>query len=196
MMIVDMASGRVSIEFGAKGSNYATVSACASGAHAIGESFRLVRDGELDVVLTGGAEAPITQLSLAGFTNMKALSSRNDDPARASRPFDRDRDGFVMGEGAGVIVLETLEHAQARGAKILAEIVGYGSTADAYHITAPSPGGEGAARAMQLALESAGVAPSEVDYINAHGTSTPSQRQVRDDGHPHRLWRPRAENSA
>jgi 3-oxoacyl-[acyl-carrier-protein] synthase II len=173
MMIVDMASGRVSIEFGAKGSNYATVSACSSGAHAIGESFRLVRDGELDVVLTGGAEAPITQMSLAGFTNMKALSSRNDDPARASRPFDRDRDGFVMGEGAGVIVLEALEHAKARGAKILAEMVGYGSTADAYHITAPSPGGEGAARAMQLALESASLAPSDVDYINAHGTSTP-----------------------
>jgi 3-oxoacyl-[acyl-carrier-protein] synthase II len=173
MMIIDMASGRVSMEFGAKGSNYATVSACSSGAHAIGESFRLIRDGELDVVITGGAEAPITPMSLAGFSNMKALSGRNDDPGRASRPFDRDRDGFVMGEGAGVVILETLEHAKARGAEILAELIGYGSTADAYHITAPAPGGEGAARAMQLALESARIAPNEVDYINAHGTSTP-----------------------
>lgn len=173
MMIIDMASGRVSMEFGAKGSNYATVSACSSGAHAIGESFRLLRDGELDVVVAGGAEAPITQMSLAGFANMKALSARNDDPAHASRPFDRDRDGFVMGEGAGVVILETLEHARSRGAKILAEMIGYGSTADAYHITAPAPGGEGAARAMVLALKSAGLAPEDVDYINAHGTSTP-----------------------
>jgi 3-oxoacyl-[acyl-carrier-protein] synthase II len=173
MMIIDMASGRVSMEFGAKGSNYATVSACSSGAHAIGESFRLVRDGELDVVITGGAEAPITPMSLAGFSNMKALSARNDDPTRASRPFDRDRDGFVMGEGAGVVVIESMEHANARGAKIFAELIGYGSTADAYHITAPAPGGEGAARAMRLALASAGLAPGDVDYINAHGTSTP-----------------------
>jgi len=173
MMIIDMASGQLSIEFGAKGSNYATVSACSSGAHAIGESFRLLRDGELDLIIAGGAEAPITPLALAGFSNMKALSSRNDDPEHASRPFDLDRDGFVMGEGAGIVLLETLEHARARGAKILAEVVGYGSTADAHHITAPAPEGEGAARAMQLALRSAGCEPSEVDYINAHGTSTP-----------------------
>jgi 3-oxoacyl-[acyl-carrier-protein] synthase II len=172
MMIVDMASGQISMEFGAKGSNYATVSACASGAHAIGESFRLIRDGELDVVVTGGAEAPITPLAMAGFASMKAASPRNDEPERASRPFDRDRDGFVMGEGAGVVVLESLEHARSRGAKVLSEVLGYGSTADAYHMTAPAPGGEGAARAIVLALKSAGVEPSEVDYINAHGTST------------------------
>jgi 3-oxoacyl-[acyl-carrier-protein] synthase II len=173
MMIIDMASGILSMEFGAKGSNYATVSACSSGAHAIGESFRLLRDGELDVVLTGGSEAPITPLAMAGFANMKALSMRNEDPGRASRPFDRDRDGFVMAEGAGIVVMETLEFARERGAKILAEIVGYGSTADAYHITAPAPDGEGAARAMKLALRSARIDPTEVDYINAHGTSTP-----------------------
>jgi 3-oxoacyl-[acyl-carrier-protein] synthase II len=173
MMIIDMASGKLSIEFGAKGTNYSTVSACSSGAHAIGESFRLLRDGELDLILTGGAEAPITPLSLAGFSNMKALSARNDDCERASRPFDRDRDGFVMGEGAGIVLLERLEHARSRGAKVFAEIIGYGSTADAYHFTAPAPGGEGAARAMQIALRSAGCDPSEVDYINAHGTSTP-----------------------
>ncbi len=172
MMIVDMASGAVSMEFGAKGSNYATVSACASGAHAIGESFRLVRDGDLDIVITGGAEAAITPLSMAGFASMKAVSPRNDDPGRASRPFDRDRDGFVMGEGAGVVVLESLDHARSRGAKVLCEVIGYGSTADAYHMTAPAPGGEGAARAIDLALKSAGIAPTEVDYINAHGTST------------------------
>lgn len=173
MMIIDMASGQLSMEFGAKGSNYSTVSACSSGAHAIGEAFRLLRDGDLDLLLAGGAEAPITPLSLAGFSNMKALSGRNEDPEHASRPFDRNRDGFVMGEGSGVVLLETLEHAHSRGAKIVAEIVGYGSTADAYHITAPSPGGEGAARAMRLALQSAKCQASEVDYINAHGTSTP-----------------------
>ncbi|MDM7913863.1 MAG: beta-ketoacyl-ACP synthase II [Candidatus Eisenbacteria bacterium] len=173
MMIIDMASGQISMQYGAKASNYATVSACASGAHAIGEAYRLLRIGEVDVMLTGGSEAPITPLALAGFSNMKALSTRNDAPELASRPFDRDRDGFVMAEGAGILVLETIEHARARGAKILAEMVGYGSTADAYHITQPAPGGEGAARAMQLALESAGLSPGEVDYINAHGTSTP-----------------------
>jgi 3-oxoacyl-[acyl-carrier-protein] synthase II len=173
MMIVDMASGRLSMEFGAKGSNYATVSACSSGAHAIGESFRILRDGDLDIMIAGGAEAPITPLALAGFSNMKALSSRNEDPLHASRPFDRERDGFVMGEGAGIVVLETIEHARARGAKILAELIGYGSTADAHHITAPAPEGEGAARAMRLALRSAGCEPCDIDYINAHGTSTP-----------------------
>lgn len=173
MMIVDMASGRLSMEYGAKGSNFATVSACSSGAHAIGESYRLLRDGELDACIVGGAEAPITPLAMAGFTNMKALSERNDDPARASRPFDAQRDGFVMAEGAGIFVMETLDQARKRGAKIIAELVGYGSTADAHHITAPAPGGEGAARAMLLAIESAGLVPSDIDYINAHGTSTP-----------------------
>jgi len=173
MMIIDMASGRISMEFGAKGSNFASVSACASGAHAIGESFRLIRDGELDVIITGGSEAPITPRPMAGFASMKAISARNEDPQRASRPFDRDRDGFVMAEGAGVLVLESHRHAKARGAEILAEMVGYGSTADAYHITAPAPGGDGAARAMDLALRSAGLRPEDVDYINAHGTSTP-----------------------
>ncbi len=173
MMIVDMASGQLSMEFGAKGSNFATVSACSSGAHAIGEAYRLIRDGELDVMLAGGAEAPITPLSMAGFASMKAISARNDDPDHASRPFDRDRDGFVMGEGAGIVVLERLEHARARGVKVLAEMVGYGSTADAYHMTAPAPGGEGAARAMRLALQSGAIPPTDIDYINAHGTSTP-----------------------
>lgn len=173
MMIIDMASGQISMELGAKGSNFATVSACSSGAHAIGEAYRILRDGELDVVIAGGAEAPITPLALAGFASMKALSSRNDDPEHASRPFDRDRDGFVMAEGAGTIVAETLEHARKRGVQILAELCGYGSTADAYHITAPAPGGEGAARAMMLAMGSGGISPSEIDYINAHGTSTP-----------------------
>lgn len=173
MMIVDMASGQLSMEFGAKGTNFCTVSACSSGAHAIGESFRLIRDGELDIMLTGGSEAPITPLSVAGFASMKALSGRNDEMERASRPFDRDRDGFVMGEGAGVLVLERLEHARDRGAAILGEVVGYGSTADAHHITQPAPGGEGAARAMRLALTSAGLKPDQIDYVNAHGTSTP-----------------------
>ncbi len=173
MMIVDMASGRISIEYDAKGSNFSTVSACSSGAHAIGEAFRLLRHGELDACITGGAEAPITPLAMAGFTNMKALSERNEDPGRASRPFDAERDGFVMAEGAGIFVLETLENARRRGVEPLAELVGYGSTADAHHITAPAPLGEGAARAMQLAIESAGLSPSDIDYINAHGTSTP-----------------------
>jgi len=173
MMIADMASGQVSMRFQAKGSNFATVSACSSGAHAIGEAWELLRSGLADAVLAGGAEAPITPLSLAGFCSMKALSTRNDEPTRASRPFDRDRDGFVMGEGAGIVLLETLEHAAARGVRILAELTGYGSTADAYHLTAPAPNGEGAARAMRGALQSAGIAPDQVDYINAHGTSTP-----------------------
>jgi 3-oxoacyl-[acyl-carrier-protein] synthase II len=173
MMIADMASGQVSMRFGAKGSNFATVSACSSGAHAIGEAYELLERGLADVALTGGAEAPITPLALAGFCSMKALSTRNDDPATASRPFDRDRDGFVMGEGAGILLLETLDHARARGAEILAEVLGYGSTADAHHLTAPAPGGEGAARAMQACLKSGGLPAESVDYINAHGTSTP-----------------------
>lgn len=173
MMIADMASGQVSMRFNAKGSNFATVSACSSGAHAIGEAFELLGSGQADIALAGGSEAPITPLALAGFCAMKALSTRNDDPGTASRPFDADRDGFVMSEGAGVVLLETLDHAKSRNAEILGEIIGYGSTADAYHLTAPAPEGEGAARAMKAALESARLSPDEVDYINAHGTSTP-----------------------
>jgi len=173
MMISDMASGQLSIAFGAKGPNFATVSACASGAHAIGEAYRMVADGIVDLALAGGSESPLTPLALGGFCSMKALSTRNDDPEHASRPFDQERDGFIMAEGAGTVVLESWEHAQRRGVEILAELIGYGSTADAYHVTAPEPTGEGAARAMRLAMEEAGVAPSEVDYINAHGTSTP-----------------------
>jgi 3-oxoacyl-[acyl-carrier-protein] synthase II len=172
MMISDIAAGQVSIDCGAKGVNFATISACASGSHAIGEAMCCIQRGESDAMICGGAEAPITPLALAGFCAMRALSQRNDDPARASRPFDKDRDGFVMGEGAGIIILEALEHAQARGAKIYAELAGYGATGDAHHMTAPAPGGEGAARAMQRALATGGLRPEDVDYINAHGTST------------------------
>ena len=173
MFIPDIASGIVSIRTGAKGPNYCTVSACASSAHAIGEAFGLIRGGTADVMITGGAEAAITPLAIAGFTNMKALSGRNDEPERASRPFDRGRDGFVMGNGAGVVILESLEHAQARGARIHAEVLGYGMSADAYHITQPAPGGEGAARAIEAALADAAIAGTRVDYINTHGTATP-----------------------
>ncbi len=173
MFIPDIASGVVAIRLGAKGPNYCTVSACASSAHAIGESFRLIQRGDADVMVTGGAESAITPLAIAGFSNMKALSFRNDAPEKASRPFDQDRDGFVMGDGAGVIILESLEHAMDRGARIHAELVGYGLSADAYHITQPAPGGDGARRAMLLALEDGRVAATEVDYINTHGTSTP-----------------------
>jgi beta-ketoacyl-acyl-carrier-protein synthase II len=173
MMIADMAAGMISIRLGYRGPNFAAVSACASGAHAIGEAFRMLVKNEADLIVTGGTEAAITPLSIGGFASMKAMSTRNDDPDHASRPFDRQRDGFVMGEGAGIAVLETLEHAKARGAEILAEVVGYGATADAHHMTAPSPAGEGAARAMRLALKEAGLPVGAVDYINAHGTSTP-----------------------
>lgn len=173
MMIANMASGMVSIDLGARGSNYATVSACASGAHAIGEAFEAIRRGQLDAVFAGGSEAPVSPLAMAGFSSMKALSTRNDEPERASRPFDKDRDGFVLGEGAGMLVLESESHARKRGATVLAEICGYGVTSDAHHISAPAPEHEGAARAMKLALEAAGVSTAEVDYINAHGTSTP-----------------------
>ena len=173
MFIPDIASGVVAIRLGAKGPNYCTVSACASSAHAIGESFRLIQRGDADVMVTGGAESAITPLAIAGFSNMKALSFRNDAPEKASRPFDQDRDGFVMGDGSGVIILESLEHAMDRGARIHAELVGYGLSADAYHITQPAPGGDGARRAMMLALEDGHVAATEVDYINTHGTSTP-----------------------
>jgi len=172
MMIIDTASGFTSIKLGAKGPNYATVSACASGAHAIACAYSLIQDGSADVMLAGGSEAPITPLSLAGFSNMKALSTRNDAPERASRPFDRDRDGFIIAEGAGVLLLEEMDLAKNRGAPIYAELVGVGMTADAYHITAPAPGGEGAARSMAIAIERSGLAPDEIDYLNAHGTST------------------------
>lgn len=171
MMIPDMAAGQVSIQLGAKGVNACTVTACATGAHSIGDAFKVIQRGDADVMIAGGAEAPLTSMAFAGFCAMKALST-NPDPETASRPFDANRDGFVMGEGAGILVLESLESARARGAKIYAEIVGYGATADAYHITAPAPGGEGGGRSMQLALKDAGLAPETVDYINAHGTST------------------------
>lgn len=172
MMIPDMASGLIAIKYRFKGPNYCTVSACASSAHAIGDAFRLIRYGDADVMIVGGSEAPIIPTAVAGFSSMKALSTRNDEPEKASRPFDRDRDGFVMGEGAAVLVLEEYEHAMRRGAKIYAELVGYGATADAYHITAPCVDGEGAVKCMLRALEDAKLSPDEVDYINAHGTST------------------------
>ncbi|HLQ98430.1 MAG TPA: beta-ketoacyl-ACP synthase II [Candidatus Dormibacteraeota bacterium] len=171
MLIPDMAAGQVSIQLGAKGINSCTVTACASGANSIGDAFKAVQRGDVDYMITGGTEAPLTNLSFAGFSSMKALSF-NDDPKTASRPFDKNRDGFVMGEGSGILILETLESAQKRGAHIYAEIVGYGSTGDAHHITSPAEGGEGAARAMKQALEDADLSPSDVDYINAHGTST------------------------
>ena len=173
MMIANMAAGQLSILVGAKGINTTVVTACASGTHAIGEAFNAIRTGAADVVITGGSEAPITRIALAGFCSMKALSVRNDDPKAACRPFDQERDGFVMGEGAGILILECYRLAVKRGARILAEIVGYGSTADAYHITAPAPDGEGGARAMQLALDMAWISPGDISYINAHGTSTP-----------------------
>ncbi|HEY8414317.1 MAG TPA: beta-ketoacyl-ACP synthase II [Thermaerobacter sp.] len=173
MMIANMAAGQVAIRFGARGPNSTLVTACAASAHAVGEAFRTLQRGEADVMITGGAEASIVPLGLAGFCAMKALSTRNDDPAGASRPFDRGRDGFVMAEGAGALILETLEHARRRGAPIYAEIAGYATTADAYHITQPAPGGEGGARAMQAAIADAGIRPEQIDYINAHGTSTP-----------------------
>jgi len=171
MLIPDMAAGQVSIQLGAKGINSCTVTACASGANSIGDAFKAVQRGDADYMITGGTESPITNMAFAGFSAMKALSL-NEDPNTASRPFDKNRDGFVMGEGAGIIVIESLEKALERGAHIYAEIVGYGATGDAFHITAPAENGEGAARAMQMALDDAKIAPSEVDYINAHGTST------------------------
>lgn len=174
MMIANMAAGLTAIHTGAKGPNTCTVTACAAGSNAIGDAFRLVQRGYAQAMICGGAEAAVTPLSLAGFAACKALSTRNDDPAHACRPFDNDRDGFVMGEGAGILILEELEHALSRGAKIYAEIIGYGMTCDAYHITSPVPGGEGAARAIQLALKDSGVTPDQVSYINAHGTSTPA----------------------
>jgi 3-oxoacyl-[acyl-carrier-protein] synthase II len=173
MMIADMTSGQISIRFGAKGPNYTTVTACASASHGIGNAAREIRDDEADVMITGGAEAAVTPMSLGGFAALHALSTRNDEPERASRPFDAERDGFVIGEGAGSLILEELEHAKKRGARIYAEIVGAGYTGDAHHITDMSPGGEGGARALRRALRQADMKPSEIDYINAHGTSTP-----------------------
>jgi len=172
MLIIDMASGLVSIKYGLKGPNSAVVTACASSAHAIGDAFKIIQRGDAEAMVTGGAEGAITPLGLAGFCSMKALSTRNDDPHKASRPFDKERDGFVMAEGSGIVILESLEHAKARGAKVYAEMVGYGMSGDAYHMTAPAPEGEGAANAMQAALDNARMKPEEVDYINAHGTST------------------------
>jgi 3-oxoacyl-[acyl-carrier-protein] synthase II len=172
MMISNMASGLVSMEFGLRGPNFATVSACATACHALGEAWRMIRYDEADAFLAGGAEATIVPLGVGGFAAMKALSTRNDEPQRASRPFDKDRDGFVMGEGAGVLLLEELEHARKRGAQIYCEIAGYGLSADAYHMTSPLPEGEGAARCMQIALGKGGINLDEVDYVNAHGTST------------------------
>jgi 3-oxoacyl-[acyl-carrier-protein] synthase II len=173
MMISNMASGQVSIKLGLKGPNFTTVSACTSSANALGEALRLLQHNDADVMLAGGAESTVTELAMAGFCSMKAMSTRNQEPQRASRPFDLERDGFVMGEGAAVLVLEREDYARKRGAPILCEIAGYGATGDAYHITAPVPDGEGAVACMELALQDAGVAPSEVQYINAHGTSTP-----------------------
>jgi 3-oxoacyl-[acyl-carrier-protein] synthase II len=173
MMITNIASGLVSMEYNFRGPNYAIVTACATGTMCIGEAFNLIRYGEADLFIAGGSEAAVVPLGVGGFGAMKAISTRNDDPEAASRPFDKDRDGFVLGEGAGIMVVEELEHAKKRGANILAEITGYGNTGDAYHMTSPAPEGEGAGRAMARALEVAGLSPDKVDYVNAHGTSTP-----------------------
>ena len=173
MLIINMASGLVSMRFGAKGPNSAVVTACATGNHAIGDAFKIIQRADADVMIAGGAEAIIVPLTIAGFCAMKAMSTRNDEPQKASRPFDAGRDGFVCGEGAGILVLESLEHAIRRDARIYAEIIGYGMTSDAHHMTAPDPDGEGAARAMALALKDGRLAPTDVGYVNAHGTSTP-----------------------
>jgi 3-oxoacyl-[acyl-carrier-protein] synthase II len=172
MLIVNLAAGQISIRFGAKGPNSAPATACATGSHSIGDAFKIIQRGDADAMIAGGTEAVITPLGIGGFNSMKALSTRNHEPDKASRPFDIDRDGFIMGEGAGILILESLESATDRGARIYAEMAGYGMTADAYHITSPSPGGEGAARCMELALKDAGVLASDIEYINAHGTST------------------------
>jgi 3-oxoacyl-[acyl-carrier-protein] synthase II len=171
--IINLAAGQVSIRFGAKGPNSATCTACSASAHAIGDAWEIIRRDDADVMIAGGSEAAITPMGIGGFAAMRALSTRNDDPARASRPFDKDRDGFIMGEGAGVVILEEAEHAKRRGAPVYAELVGYGMSADAFHITAPSEDGDGAVRVMAMAIRKAGIKPSDVNYINAHGTSTP-----------------------
>ncbi len=174
MFISDIAAGLVSMRYNAKGPNYATISACATSAHAIGDAFRTIQYGDADIMITGGSEMTVTPMAIGGFANMKALSERNDSPETASRPFDATRDGFVMGEGGGIVILEDLQHAIDRGAPIYAEIVGYGATGDAYHLTAPAPEGEGAQRAMRRAMKDANLSPADIDYINAHGTSTPA----------------------
>jgi len=176
--IINLASGQVSIRFGASGPNSATCTACAAGAHAIGDSFKIIQRGAADVMIAGGSEAAITPMGLGGFASMRALSTRNDEPERASRPFDRDRDGFVVGEGSGIIILEEMEHARRRNAPMLAEVIGYGMSADAHHITAPPDDGNGAVRVMQATLRDAGIEPEQVDYINAHGTSTPPNDRI------------------
>jgi 3-oxoacyl-[acyl-carrier-protein] synthase II len=173
MMLPDMLAGMIAIQTGAKGANFAVASACATAGHALGEAAELIKRDDADVVIAGAAEAPVTRIGLAAFDSMRALSRRNDEPQRASRPFDAERDGFVLAEAAGILILESLDHARGRGARIYAEISGYGATADAYHITAPSEGGEGAARAMRMAISRAGLQPVDIGYINAHGTSTP-----------------------
>ena len=172
MIIGNMAPGHISIEFGTKGPNLCTATACAAGTHGLGQAFKLIQNGVCLAMISGGVEAVVTELAIAGFASMKALSTRNDDPARASRPFDRDRDGFVVGEGAGILILEEMEHALERGAHIYGEIIGFGMSSDAYHITAPAEGGDGAIRSMKMALDDAGLEPGQIDYINAHGTST------------------------
>ncbi len=177
-MIIDMSCGEVAIKYNLKGVNYGVVSACASSAHAIGDSMKMIECGMADIIVTGGSEASMSPLGLAGFCSARALSTRNDDPEKASRPFDKQRDGFVMAEGAAILVLEELEHARKRGANILAELTGYGATADAYHITAPHPDGEGGAKAMELAIENSQIEPGDIDYINAHGTSTPLNDKI------------------
>jgi len=173
MLITNLAPGHISIKYGAKGPNVSSVSACATGTHSIGDAYQMIRRGDADAMIAGGTESVVTPLAIGGFAVMRALSTRNDDPTAASRPFEKNRDGFVLAEGAGIVVLEEYEAAKKRGAKIYAEVVGYGLTGDAYHLTAPAPGGEGAARCMQMALDNAGIKPEEVEYINAHGTSTP-----------------------
>ncbi|MSM38356.1 MAG: beta-ketoacyl-ACP synthase II [Geobacter sp.] len=173
MLIINLAPGHISMKYGAKGPNVSSVSACATGTHSIGDAYHMIKRGDADAMIAGGTESTVTPLGIGGFAVMKALSTRNDDPTAASRPFEKNRDGFIMGEGAGIVVLEEYEAAKKRGAKIYGEVVGYGLTGDAYHLTAPAPGGEGAARCMKMALAGAGINPEQVDYINAHGTSTP-----------------------